>query len=125
MLDLNSLLVFSENPKALADFYKKILQVDPDWSEGEYSGFQAGSGHLVIGPHDKVQGKNTNPERMMFNFETSDVKGEFERIKGLGAAVIKDPYHPSEEDKTDPEALIATFADPDGNYFQLMSPMKM
>lgn len=125
MLNLNSLLVFSENPKALADFYKKVFQVDPEWSEGEYRGFQAVSGHLIIGPHDKVHGKSAQPERIMFNFETPDIKKEFERIKSLGAKVIKDPYHPSEEDKTDPDGLIATFADPDGNFFQLMSPMKM
>jgi predicted enzyme related to lactoylglutathione lyase len=33
--------------------------------------------------------------------------------------VIRDPYNPDQE----PEGLIATFADPDDNYFQLMSPM--
>lgn len=30
MLNLNSILVFSENPKELSDFYKKIFQKDPD-----------------------------------------------------------------------------------------------
>lgn len=43
---------------------------------------------------------------------------EFERIKKTGAKVIKEPYNPGEA----PDMLIATFADPDGNYFQLMSP---
>jgi predicted enzyme related to lactoylglutathione lyase len=46
------------------------------------------------------------------------VKGEFERIKKLGAAVVAEPYNPAE----DPKGMIATFADPDNNYFQLMSP---
>ncbi len=120
MLNLNSLLVFSDNPSGLVDFYKKVLQKDPDWSGGDFHGFLVGSGYLVIGPHDKVHGKNTNPERMMFNFETDDVSGEFNRIKATGAKVIAEPYHPGEE----PEMWIATFADPDGNYFQLGSPMK-
>lgn len=121
MLHFNSLLVFSQNPKKLAEFYKQVLGKNPGWSEGEYAGFQAGSGYLIVGPHDKVKGKNTNPERMMFNLETKNVKKEFERIKKLGAKVIAQPYHPGEE----PSMWLATFADPDGNYFQLASPMEM
>jgi predicted enzyme related to lactoylglutathione lyase len=122
MLNFNSLIIFSENPKALVEFYKKVFNVDPGWSEGDYSGFQLGSGHIVFGPHSEVHGKNVNPERQMFFLETEDVKGEFERIKATGAKVIKDPYHAAED--PDKGGLIATFADPDNNYFQLASPMK-
>lgn len=121
MLNLNSLILFSENPKALVEFYKKVLQKDTQWNGGEFAGFAAGTGYLVIGPHSKVHGKSTNPERMMFNFETADVKGEFARLKAMGAIVIQEPYQPKE----DPKEWIATLADPDGNYFQLVSPMDM
>lgn len=121
MLNFNSILVFSENPAALASFYEKVFQKEPGWKEGEYSGFQVGAGFLTVGPHDKVMGKNQNPERIMVNFETDDVQGEFDRIKAFGATVIAQPYHPGEE----PEGTIATLADPDGNYFQLMTPMKL
>ncbi len=121
MLNLNSLLVFSENPSELGEFYKKVFQKDPEWNEGGYSSFQVGSGFLTVGPHDKVTGKSKQPERIMFNFETDDVSGEFDRVKELGADVIAAPYQPSEE----PDGWIATLADPDGNYFQLMTPMKM
>ena len=123
MLNLNSILLFSENPKELAEFYKKVFQAEPGWSEGGYNGFKAGDSYLTIGPHDKVHGKSKNPERILLNFETKDVKKEFERIKKLGAKVIAEPYNPGEDDNKD--SLIATFADPDGNYFQIMSPMKM
>lgn len=119
MLNFNSILVFSENPSELAAFYKKVFQKEPVWKEGDYSGFQVGAGFFTVGPHDKVAGKNQNPERMMFNFETEDVQGEFDRVKELGATVVAGPYHPGEE----PEMWITTLADPDGNYFQLMSPM--
>ncbi len=120
MLNLNSLLLFSESPKKLVDFYRQILAREPKWTEGEYRGFEVGACALIIGPHSKVHGPNRNPERILFNFETNDVKGDFERMKGLGAKVIAEPY--SMED--DPNFLIATLADPDGNYFQLVSPMK-
>ena len=104
MLDFNSILVFSKDPKKLADFYRKVFQKDPDWTEGGYYGFMTGKGIIAFGPHDKVQGRNTNPERIMFNFETKNVKGEFERIKKLGATVVAEPYNPAE----DPKGMIAT-----------------
>ena len=118
MLNFNSILVFSEDPKNLSDFYKKIFKKNPDWEMEGYFGYQVGSAFISFGPHDKVHGKNAAPERIMINFETKDVKGEFERIKGLGATVVKELYEPGEEEG----GSIATFADPDGNYFQLMTP---
>lgn len=120
MLNLNSILLSSEDPKGLAEFYGKILQSKPEWTGGEFVGFPMESGILVIGPHDKVKGKNPNPERVICDFETENVQQEFERIKGFGAQVIAEPYHPGEAK----EMTLATFADPDGNYFQLASPMK-
>ena len=120
MLNLRSILVFSENPGSLVDFYQKVFEMEPNWSGGDFKGFAVGDGEIAFGPHDKVHGKNPNPERMLFNLETEDVRGEFERMKGLGATVIAPPYHPGEE----PDMWVATFADPDGNYFQLTSPWK-
>lgn len=113
-------MLFSEDPKALSDFYKKVFQKDPEWEMEGYFGFGAGGTHLMVGPHDKVHGKNANPERIIINFETPDVKGEFARIKELGATVVAEPYHTGEE----PNMWIATLADPDGNFFQLGSPME-
>jgi len=121
MLKFNSVLLFSENPKELAEFYKKVFDTTPAFEDGGYSGFQLGQGMFVIGPHDKIHGENKTPERVIFNFETEDVKGEFERIKRLDAKVIKEPYDPSGKGG---EMSLATFADSDGNYFQLAAPMK-
>ena len=120
MLNFNSILIFSENPGELASFYEKVFDKSPDWDDQGYKGFTLGAASITIGPHDKVKGKTPNPERIMFNLETEDVKGEFARIKELGAEVIAEPYG-MEEGGND---SIATFADPDGNFFQLMTPMK-
>jgi predicted enzyme related to lactoylglutathione lyase len=120
MLNLNSILVGSENPKKLIAFYKKVLGKDSAWGDGDWGGFEIGNGFLTIGPHSEVKGKNKEPGRILINFETDDVKGEFKRIEVLGAAVVAEPYKPEQEDSM----WIATFSDPDGNYFQLMSPMK-
>jgi predicted enzyme related to lactoylglutathione lyase len=121
MLNFNSILLFSEKPKELAEFYQKIFDKKPEWQGGDYVGWMVGSGFFTIGPHDKVKGKNNSPERMMLNLETADVQVEFDRIKKLGAKVVAEPYHPSE----DSTGTIATLADPDNNYFQLVTPMNM
>lgn len=121
MFNLNSILIFSENPERLVDFYKKVLDEEPGWEGGDFTGFKVGVGYLTIGPHDKVKGKNSNPERVMINFETDDVEREFRRLKDIGVKVIAEPYHPGEDE----EGTIATFEDIDGNYFQLVSEMKM
>jgi predicted enzyme related to lactoylglutathione lyase len=117
MLDLSSILVFSEGPKKLAEFYEKVLQKAADFEDEGYYGFSAGSTFLMLGPHQKVKGRSPNPERLIFNFETDDVKGEFARIRDLGAEVVAEPYQMEGSN-----GWIATFADPDGNYFQLMTP---
>ncbi len=115
------MLLFSEAPKKLVDFYRQVLAREPKWQEEEYSVFDSGNCTLIIGPHSKVHGQNKNPERIIFNFETKDVQGEFERMKGLGAKVIAEPYRTGDNQ----DHVIATLSDPDGNYFQLVSPMQM
>jgi predicted enzyme related to lactoylglutathione lyase len=117
-MNLNSILIGSENPKALADFYTKVFG-KPEMEDGGYTGWLIGTGFLSIGPHDQVKGHSKEPGRVIWNIETPDVKSEFERIKAAGATVVAEPYSPGEA----PEGLIATFADPDNNYFQLMTPM--
>jgi len=118
MLKLNTVMLGSEDPKALSAFYTKVLG-EPGWQDSGYTGWQAGSAMLVIGAHSEVKGRNETPGRVMVNFETPDVKGEFDRIKALGARVEQEPYAPGEE----AEMWLATFEDPDGNFFQLASPM--
>jgi hypothetical protein len=59
---------------------------------------------------------------VIWNVETPDVRAEFERFKAAGATVVQEPYNPGAPEEG-PEMLVATFADPDDNYFQLVSPM--
>ena len=119
MLSLNTVMIGTEDVERLKVFYTKVLR-DPGWEDGGYIGWQAGSGMLMIGPHSEVKGRNESPGRIIINFETSNVKDEFERIKGLGAEVSHEPYQPGGDGM---EMWLATFADPDGNLFQLASPM--
>jgi predicted enzyme related to lactoylglutathione lyase len=118
-MNFNSLLIGSEDPGRLVAFYTKLFG-EPAYSDGGYTGWVLGSGSVNIGPHSEVKGPNTTPGRLIWDIETADVKGEAERFKAAGATVVAEPY--SFEDY--PDSWIATFADPDGNYFQLRTPME-
>jgi len=118
MVNLNSVMIGTKQPKALATFYEKVIGKPADMvdSENGFYGWQVGSAYLSVLEHSEMAGTTKDPGRVMLNFETSQVKEEFERIKALGGEVIKAPYEMG-------GGWIATLADPDGNYFQLVSPM--
>ena len=118
MLNLNSVMIGTKQPKALAAFYEKVLGKPAgmvDEQNGFY-GWEAGASYLSVLDHSGMTGLTKDPGRILLNFETPQVKEEFERIKALGGTVIREPYEMG-------GGWIATLADPDGNYFQLVTPM--
>ncbi len=118
MLNLNSVMIGTKQPKVLSAFYEKVLGKPAgmvDEKNGFY-GWEAGAAYLSILDHSQMVGSTKDPGRIMLNFETLQVKEEYERIKALGGVVIKEPYKME-------GGWIATLADPDGNYFQLVTPM--
>jgi predicted enzyme related to lactoylglutathione lyase len=90
-MNFNSILIGSEDPKRLVDYYTKLFG-DPGFTDGTYAGWQIGNGFLTVGPHSEVTGRNAEPGRLIWNIETTDVKGEFERFVAVGANVIREPY---------------------------------
>ena len=119
-MDFNNILIGSEDPQRLVEYYTKVLG-EPAMSDGDYTGWAIGSGFIAVGPHSEVHGKNAAPGRLIWNITTPDVKGTFDRFVAAGAIVVREPYGFEEGDTS---AEIATFADPDDNYFQLMTPMQ-
>jgi len=117
-LNLNSLMIGTAQPKVLAEFYAKVFDRPADMIEGEWYMWQAGSCSLSVGEHSEVKGQAKEPARIMLNLETKEVKAEFERLKDAGTTVIKEPYEMG-------GGWIATLADPDGNFIQLMTPWEM
>src|SRR5512135_267218 len=119
MLNLHSFMIGTRQPEALAAFYEKVLGKPADMVDREHGfwGWQVGSAYFSVLDHSEMVGKTKDPGRIMCNFETAQVRQEAARIKALGATVIREPYEMG-------GGWIATFADPDGNYFQLVSPME-
>ena len=111
-------MIGSKQSKTLSAFYEKVLGKPADMVDEEngFHGWQVGSGFISVLEHSEMGGKTKDPGRVILNFETTQVKEEFERIKAAGATVVREPYEMG-------QGWIATLADPDGNYFQLMTPM--
>jgi predicted enzyme related to lactoylglutathione lyase len=119
MLNLNSIMIGTIQAQALGAFYEKLIGRPADMSDAEYGffGWQVGGANFSVLQHSEMGGNAKDPGRVMFNFETTEVKEEFERIKAIGATVIREPYEME-------GGWIATLADPEGNYFQLVTPMQ-
>ena len=118
MLKLNSVMIGTKQPRELAAFYEKLLGIPAGMVDQEngFWGWDVGNTYLGILNHSEMDGNTKDPGRILINFETPQVKEEFERIKALGGTVVREPYQMG-------DGWIATLADPDGNYFQLMNPM--
>lgn len=116
MLNLNSLMVGTSKVQEMAAFYENVFGRKADMVEGNWYGWKVGNTFFSIGEHSEVKGTAKEAQRIIYNFETKEIHEEFARIKSVGAVVVKEPYDMGGG------MMIATFADPDGNYFQLMTP---
>ena len=118
MLNLNSVMIGTKQTKAMSTFYELLLGKPADMLDAAngFWGWQVGNGFLGILEHSEMTGITKDPGRIILNFEAADVQAEFNRLRGIGAVVVKEPYEMG-------QGWIATLADPDGNYFQLMTPM--
>ena len=78
-------------------------------------GFSMKSGSpLYIVDHSDIKGKAKQPKRIIFNLEVDKIDPEVARLKRKKVKVIAPKYH------IEGYGYIATFADIDGNYFQLV-----
>jgi predicted enzyme related to lactoylglutathione lyase len=121
--NFEGLLLFSEDAKKLADFYGQTvglsLQDEMVMGENDDEAFMFSTGNnggptLTIMKHSEVKGANKMPERVIFNLEVDDIEKETKRLKDAGVKIIQDIYHIQDFGQ------IATFADPDNNYFQFV-----
>lgn len=117
--NFESIILGSANATKLADFYKKKVGLKQSWDAvmGEDSnvyGFTIGKFDLVVMDQAKVKGKSKDPSRLIFNLEVDNIEKEFAKLKKAGVKVVAKIYHIEEY------GHVATFADLDGNYFQLV-----
>lgn len=116
-MNFNNILIGTDDAARLIDYYTKLLG-EPTFRDESYATWMLGSGAVSIGAHSEVHGSNDEPGRLIWNIESDDVAADFARLRDAGAIVVREPYSFDGY----PDMWIATLADPDGNYFQLMTP---
>lgn len=118
---LESITLFTQNAKKLADFYRdKVgLKVKFEAEMGEkgeeiYELDAGKKSKLYIIDHSDIKGKSKEPKRIMYNLEVDNIKKEASKLKKSKVKLIQDIYH------VEGYGYIATFEDIDGNYFQIV-----
>ena len=118
---LEAINLFSENAKRLSDFYKTKVGLKVGFEavmgendEEDYELILGKGPNLYVIDHSKVKGKNKNPDRVIFNLEVDDINKETSRLKRAKVKQVQPTYH------VEGYGWISTFADVDGNYFQLV-----
>jgi catechol 2,3-dioxygenase-like lactoylglutathione lyase family enzyme len=110
--------------EGLVDFYRQVLQADPQWN-GAYAEFPTGPGIFslwAVDAYAEIAGTAALPELgtggIMLEFEVDDVDAEFRRLQrlpGLHLAFVLPPTTMAWGNRS------IYFRDPDGNLVNLFS----
>lgn len=106
-MNLNTVLIGSEDPKRLTDYYTKLFG-KPAMEDSGYAGWHIGNGWITVGHHNEVKGRNAHPGRIILNMESTDVKADFAKLKAAGAKVVREPYS---MEGWPPDTWVATLAE--------------
>ena len=104
----------SDQPDELLRFYRDVVGLPPHPDVNRESTLLAGGMELVFDSHSNVRGPAPQPERALLNLFVEDLAAEQARIEAQGVAFIRSAGRESWG------GVISTFADPDGNYCQLI-----
>jgi len=106
--------ITSEDPKRLGDFYRDVVQLEPNPQVGEHAFVVGGGAMFTIDGHSETKGPAKEPHRALINFMVDDLAAEQARLEAQGVQFIR------KAGKEYWGGVISTFLDPDGNYAQLM-----
>jgi predicted enzyme related to lactoylglutathione lyase len=104
--------VCSDNPARLIAFYTDVVGL-PRMPQLPGAFMAATTGFLVDG-HSETVGPAKEPQRVLLTFTVDDATAEQQRLEAAGVRFVR----PATREPWG--GLVATFADPDGNYCQLV-----
>ncbi len=108
-LNLGSLLVGSSQADTMKTWYRRAFDVE----ENAMGAFEFGGVQFFIESHSEVSGPAKEPARCIINLDVDDAGALNDHLRDLGAVFIRKLAQ-------EPFGLIATVADPDGNYVQII-----
>lgn len=104
--------ITSENPQRLLDFYHGVVGLP--MHENLEGAVRAGGATVIFDTHSETAGPNEEPSRFLLNFFVDDLAAEQRRLEERGVSFIRSAGREYWG------GVISTFADPDGNYLQLI-----
>ncbi len=115
-MKINQLIINinSERPQALLAFYRDVVGVPRHPDANRESTLVAAGAELVFDSHSEVKGAAPQLQRILLNLFVDDVAAEQARIEAQGVTFTRTAGHEAWG------GVISTFADPDGNYCQLI-----
>jgi uncharacterized glyoxalase superfamily protein PhnB len=116
---ISAVLIWSEDYKALAEWYQKILGAgvieELNHPSDTGMGLSVGDSYLWVGKHSEVKGQNKDPYRIMLNISVDSVEDAYNNLVKKGVEFIAKPFKAPTFD-----SYFATFKDPDGNILQFI-----
>ena len=109
MITFDSIIIATSRPATLADWYSAVLQGDRRSDHDVH----ADGVRIILFPHDRVDGDNSQPERIMVNFSVDDAEAFTAHADTLDVKWLR-PFEPESFGR------LATIIDPDGNYVQFV-----
>ena len=110
--------VSTGDPERMIAFYRDLLGEEPAWQGPDMAGWVLGEVRIEVARHSVVAGRAPQPERLFFDLLVGDVDAEFQRLVATGARAVQAPHSFADEAV---RFRLATLADPDGNFFQLVA----
>src|SRR5256885_1065603 len=96
MKNISAVLIWSEDYRALADWYREKLglTVSSELNHPDDTGvaFQVGNVLLWIGKHSQVKGLNKDIHRHMFNFDVDSVSETYTTLVSKGVSFYAKPF---------------------------------
>ncbi len=104
--------VSSDQPERLIAFYENVVGL-PRMPHLP-GAFMAGTTGFLVDGHSEAVGAAKEPQRVLLTFTVDDATAEQQRLEGAGVKFVR----PATREPWG--GLVATFADLDGNYCQLV-----
>jgi predicted enzyme related to lactoylglutathione lyase len=105
--------ITSEDPGRLLKFYMDVVGLPKNPNVGDFA-VDAGGTTLAFDSHSEVRGAAKEPARVLIDFFVDDIAAEQKRLEAAGVKFSRS------QGKESWGGVISTFADPDGNYVQLI-----
>jgi predicted enzyme related to lactoylglutathione lyase len=105
--------ITSHDPERLFQFYRDVVKLEPRPDMGDHA-LRLGGATLFVDGHSETHGPAKEPQRMLLDIFVGDIDGEQRALESRGITFIRN------KGREYWGGIISTFADPDGNYVQLI-----